>query len=108
MKGTVEVRTRLDWRNVTDTLTDGDLVGFVDFTYDELCDNFGLPVEHHNPAKVEAEWIFRFETGDEFWIYDYKNEQVLEDRKLWCVGGSRKAANWLLGSLGRNLHSTRY
>jgi len=107
MRGTVNVTTTIGWRVVEHKSKAGGFVGYIDATYDRLIELLGKPKGSNPFGKVKAEWVVRFTTGDEFYIYDFKSNKEPEDRTYWHVGGSRKAAEWFFNSLGITMYRDR-
>ena len=62
--------------------------GSVDTTYDALVNLFGKPCLIDSfDGKVRAEWIIKFDDGTIATIYDWKEDQPLEQVTDWHVGG---------------------
>lgn len=63
------------------------LMGYVDTTYAGLVDTFGEPTTNGDGYKSRAQWILRTPSGVAY-IYDYKENQPIEDVIEWHVGGN--------------------
>lgn len=62
--------------------------GSVDTTYSTLISLFGKPCPIYSfDGKVRAEWIIKFDDGTIATIYDWKENQPLEQVTDWHVGG---------------------
>jgi len=62
------------------------LVGYVETTYQDLIEAFGLPYER-NGDKTTCEWVLTFGDGQVATIYDWKMPRTPMDKYMWHIGG---------------------
>ena len=62
------------------------LVGYVETTYKDLIEAFGLPYVRDGD-KVTCEWVLTFGDGQVATIYDWKMPQTPLGKYMWHIGG---------------------
>jgi len=62
------------------------LVGYVETTYEDLKEAFGLPYERSGD-KTTCEWVITFGDGQVATIYDWKMERTPIRKYRWHIGG---------------------
>jgi hypothetical protein len=62
------------------------LVGYVETTYEDLKEAFGLPYDR-NGDKTTCEWVLTFGDGQVATIYDWKMERTPIRKYRWHIGG---------------------
>lgn len=96
----------------TDHITGTSLQGYIDISYDELCEKLGESSEYYDDYKSDAEWIVSWEDGTIATIYNYKDGRNylgaegldLEDIRDWHIGGSsHKAVEKVYELFGKEL-----
>ena len=75
----------------------------IDHTYDELVHSFGEPTIVDGPCdKTRVEWNLTFDLEDgetvKATVYDYCNDEPLDENRFWSIGGWNHSAYTLVAS----------
>lgn len=93
------------------------LQGYIDTSYNDLCNCFGDPTSDGDGYKVDAEWEITFEDGTVATIYNWKNGHnycgddgmPVEMITDWHIGGHNKNAVALVQqAMSEHLQKTCY
>jgi hypothetical protein len=74
------------------------LQGYIDASYDHLCDLFGEPIRQWD-EKVTCEWEVEFDDGTVANVYNWKTSADPERHRNWHIGGHDKRAVELVTAL---------
>lgn len=65
------------------------LKGYVQTTYDFLCEKLGEPnLKPSGDKKVKCQWTVKFEDGSIGTVYDWKTKEVPKEMYNWQIGGT--------------------
>jgi predicted dehydrogenase len=74
--------------NQKNSIADGtSLKGYIETTYNNLVNLFGIPKEGSSDGKTTCEWIIEFQDGTVATIHDWKTKTTPKDIYKWSIGG---------------------